>query len=100
MNSLLFVKDKLLPRADIPGQVENSQDRADFTVTNHHHTKLFVSAHLVRQEHPHEVNSNEPNATARSTFAQQEIPHEKQRNEKTLQETAQHTSNECSHLTE
>ena len=79
--------------------MENSQDRADFTVINRHHTKLFVSAHLVRQEYPLEVNSNEPNATTRSTFAQQEIPHEKQRNEKTLQETAQHTSNKCSHLT-
>ena len=73
MNFFLFVKDKLLPHVDIPGQVENTKSRANFTVFNPHNTKLFLPAHLVRQEYPCEVNSNAPDATAGSTVAQQKM---------------------------
>ena len=32
---------------DIPGQVEDNKKRIDFTIVQHHHTKLFLPAHLV-----------------------------------------------------
>jgi len=54
---ICFLKDKRLVRADIPGQVEDHSKKRDFTITHHHHTKLFLPAHLVRRDHSHDVNS-------------------------------------------
>ena len=67
INGIYFLKEKPLAHADFPGHVEDSRKRAEFTTTQHHHYKLFLPAHLVTRDQPHEANSKEPNAVSRNT---------------------------------
>ena len=45
----LFLKEQSLARADFPGYVEDSKKRAEFTIAQRHHSKLFLPAHLIKR---------------------------------------------------
>ena len=45
--------------------MEDSAKRPEFTITQHHHSKLFLPAHLVTRDQP-EANSKESNAVSKN----------------------------------
>ena len=61
-----ILKETLLAHADFPGYVEDSAKRAYFTITQHHHSKLFLPACLVSQDQLHKANSKESNAVSKN----------------------------------
>ena len=58
--------------------MEDTKKRNEFTIVQHHHTKLFLPAELVRRNHSHEGNSKEPIAATESKPLQRRKNSDKQ----------------------
>ena len=65
---ILFLKETPHAQADFPGYVEDSKKRTDFTITKHHHSKLFLPANLVILDQLHETNSKVSNAVTKKNL--------------------------------